>query len=90
MEKRRLGRFKIAELEIMEARDGGSKIPEIFNRIQFTPLEAETSPCDLATEYRGYSPAFEEVERGMLIPEYNLIVTEDWDGSIKDVEVKKR
>lgn len=89
MEKRRLGRFKIAEPEMMQARNGGSKIPEIFNRIQFTPLEAETSPCDSATEYRGHSPAFEEIELGRYTPEYNLIVTEAWDGSIEDVKVEK-
>jgi len=84
MKNRNLGKFEITLFMIDHEPE---KVAEVFGLLKFIPLRAECLYYKSVIEYIGLSERFSEVEEGMEVPNYTLIITEDSAGHVCMVEV---
>ena len=71
MEKR-YGKFTVTQ-EVVE--NNPEEWARTLAEMQFVPLRVERMYSNYGFEYIGYSPLFDEVEEGMIPPEYRINLT---------------
>ena len=80
MNSQQLGKFFISEDLI---RNNPEIVAEAFKDMQLVVVRAESQFTFRELEYAGISPMFEEISKGLLLPEYKI------DISIKQPEGEK-
>jgi len=86
MNNRNLGRFTIP-MDMVE--DHPEEVADIFRKLRIVPTRCELMQHSLKFEYYAIGEQFEEVKKGMMIPEYEILVTKDVDEKIKSVRAEK-
>ena len=84
MTDRNLGRFTIPGAMIREQPE---RIAEVFALLKLVPVRCEFLYHQNAAEYIAISERFPEVPTGMIIPEYQIKISQDEDGRVNLVEV---
>ncbi len=72
--KNRIGRLRIPEDIFKDIDATFVYVKEVFG--QFVPATITKDPFKPYYEYKGVSPAFDEIEEGAEIPEYQIVITE--------------
>ena len=83
---RRIGIFRIDSIDVENQPE---KIADIFAQLRILPLRVEYRRDYDAFEYTAISERFEELEKGMPAPEYELWWNRESSDIISGVEVKK-
>ncbi len=58
------------------------ELGKVLAKMEFVPLRVEYLYVEDRFEYTGNSPLFDNVEIGMLVPEYHIKITKAEDGEI--------
>jgi len=79
---RRIGKFQMDE-ELMR----GDSAQKIFGVMAFVPYRVEFLAYNFRFECIGVSHIFEPFQEGLLVPEYEIVVTEHEDPAIDELIV---
>ncbi len=84
MNSRNIGKFRLSLIIIKE---NPEVVAQIFSILKIVPVRVECLFVSDAIEYTAIGERFVERPHGMIIPEYNLIITQAEDGHVELVEV---
>ena len=65
------------------------RIPDIFQAIKFTPRRINDKFIFNTSIFYGTSPQFDDISEGEKIPQYNIEVSEGFDGKLVAKAVRK-
>lgn len=85
MKNRKAGRLYVS-IDLIE--NNPKLIAEVFAVLKFIPVRAECLYFNGKIDYVIISENFKAVAEGVIPPEYELIVSQNEDGSLKDAHVK--
>jgi hypothetical protein len=83
---RRLGRFEVSGHCV---NDASEELQQVLAYMKFVPLRVEFLFYKDAFDYTGISPLFESVEKGSIIPTYQLHISHNLEDGIFTVSVEQ-
>lgn len=84
----RLGRFQVM-IAMMENPSGLMELEQVLGKMKFVPVRVECRYENQAFDYIGHSHLFDELQEGIMIPEYAIETSKDKDGWVVSVHANK-